>query len=413
MNDSQTEFIRNLKNALAEYHPDWRVNPPGVSAKTLENWQAGKSVRASAFYAFLNASRIPEERQERLRQLYLARGAEDTTEQPPSTVPASAAVKLPTTPASESRPVQPMRRTLWIAMALIAGVIVMTGFIASAAQTPTPEPLTNLNWAPQERIINGIPMVRVPAEGQTATIGYAQGRDNELPVHEVSFTDDYWIGKTEVTNEQYGSLPDEACNLNQLTKTDVIVPNEPDYPRSCVTWDEAAAFCEALGMRLPTEVEWEYAARGPEAWLYPWGNTPDPNRAIVRTSVTPEENRPMAPAGSTRQDVSWVGAYDLAGSLREQTSTIYDLTGDFTFTYPYVADDGRESPENLGEPDDPGRTARVVRGGNFDLFIDQARGSYRSNEWHNFRFNYYGFRCAISESDRLTAEADATATPSP
>ena len=401
MNDPQAEFIRVLRNALAEYHPDWRVNPPGVSAKTLENWLAGKSVRASAFYAFLNASRIPADAQAMLRQSFLAREQVASAEEAGEPV----AVGTASAPASSiGRP----RHVLWTAVALITGLLVMTGFIASAAQTPTPVPLTNLNWAPQERIINGIPMVLVPAEGQTATIGYAQGRDNELPVHEVTLGENFWIARTEVTNEQFGSLPEEACNLNQLTKTDLIVPNEPDFPRTCVTWEEAAAFCESVGMRLPTEVEWEYAARGPEAWLYPWGNEADPTRAIVRTSVTPEENREMAPAGTTRQDVSWVGAYDMAGSLREWTSTIYDESPERSFIYPYVADDGRESPVNLGEPDAPGRTARVVRGGNFDVFIDRSRSSYRVNEWFNFRFNYYGFRCAISESALAALEAQAT-----
>ena len=401
MNDPQAEFIRVLRNALAEYHPDWRVNPPGVSAKTLENWLAGKSVRASAFYAFLNASRIPADAQAMLRQSFLAR------EQVASAEEAGEPVAVGTASAPASSSIKP-RRTLWIAVALIAGVIGLTGFMVAAGQTPTPVPLTNLNWAPQERIINGIPMVLVPAEGQTATIGYAQGRDNELPVHEVTLGENFWIARTEVTNEQFGSLPEEACNLNQLTKTDLIVPNEPDFPRTCVTWEEAAAFCDSVGMRLPTEVEWEYAARGPEAWLYPWGNEADPTRAIVRTSVTPEENREMAAAGTTRQDVSWVGAYDMAGSLREWTSTIYDESPERSFIYPYVADDGRESPVNLGEPDAPGRTARVVRGGNFDVFIDRSRSSYRVNEWFNFRFNYYGFRCAISESALAALEAQAT-----
>lgn len=393
---AQNEFVWRLKNALAQHHPDWRLNPPGVSVKTLDNWQAGKSVRASAFYDFLRASKIPADEQAVLRDSFLAR--ELTADEDDAPEPTPLVVE---TPRSVAAPKAARRSRRWVALAVVVGALGLTGFIVVLAQSAMRAPLNNRNWAPEEIEIGGLTLVRVPAAGQTAIIGNAQGRENEAPVHEVAFSEDYWIGKTEVTNGQYGSFPEEACNLNQISGAVLIVPEEPEYPRNCVTWEEALAFCEAAGLRLPTEVEWEYAARGPEAWLYPWGNEPDSARAIVRDGLTPEAPRPMAPAGSMRLDVSWVGAYDMAGSLREHTSTIYDQSADFTFTYPYVADDGRESLVNLGAPDDPGRTARVMRGGNFDLFVEQARATFRINEWFNFRFNHYGFRCAISESERL------------
>lgn len=149
---------------------------------------------------------------------------------------------------------------------------------------------------------------------------------SEQPQHEVTLTKGYWIDKYEVTNaafkafvddggyekqeywseagwtwrsEQTGSLPRSSCG------------NKPNFPRVCVTWYEAEAYAHWRGGRLPTEAEWEFAARGPESPIYPWGDTFDPTLCNVLKS-------PGAMAvGSFPGGASWVGAHDMAGNAME------------------------------------------------------------------------------------------------
>jgi formylglycine-generating enzyme required for sulfatase activity len=257
------------------------------------------------------------------------------------------------------------------------------------------------NWIPVYADFNGITMAKVSPG--CFTMGNLQGRENEKPITHECFENSFWIGKTEVTSSQYGSPPDKNCNTNQVDKINLVNGIEDNYPRNCVTWQEALEFCRSKGLRLPTEREWEYAARGPNSSLYPWGNDPNPAYAILRTDVNdPAKHGQMLPVGSKPQDVSWIGAYDMAGSLREFTSTIYDtvtLDGQLRFSYPYNSEDGRESLENTGTSfDEDNRsqdtTLRVVRGGGFDKTIDRASTTVRTYEFFDFRWNEYGFRCA-------------------
>jgi iron(II)-dependent oxidoreductase len=150
------------------------------------------------------------------------------------------------------------------------------------------------------------------------------------------------------------------------------------HPATESTWYGASAFCRWRGARLPTEAEWEAAARGGRDVRYPWGDAPpDSTRALFakrRGATTPVGTRP---AGATPQ-----GVHDLAGSLAEWTSSLYRA-------YPYRADDGREDPEARGE--------RVTRGG--DYVFDSAperltvhfRGGFSRAPEHGHR--HIGFRC--------------------
>jgi formylglycine-generating enzyme required for sulfatase activity len=92
---------------------------------------------------------------------------------------------------------------------------------------------------------------------------FGRGRDwftAEQPASQVCFDEPFWIDKYEVTNAQYGSTGCEDWS------------SEPDQPRNCVSWFDTRDFCAARDAHLPTEAEWEYAARGPDALVYPWGN---------------------------------------------------------------------------------------------------------------------------------------------
>lgn len=150
---------------------------------------------------------------------------------------------------------------------------------------------------------------------------------SEQPAHEVRLTHDFWIDRHEVTNAAFDEfvaaggysnldLWSEAGRAWLGRKDPAKLPakcpsTKPDQPRACVTWYEAEAYATWRGGRLPTEAEWEYAARGPESRTYPWGKDFDAKRANVVASVA------LKPVGSYPDGVSWVGAHDMAGNAME------------------------------------------------------------------------------------------------
>ncbi|HEC21824.1 MAG TPA: TIR domain-containing protein, partial [Chloroflexi bacterium] len=177
---------------------------------------------------------------------------------------------------------------------------------------------SNDGWTPFIQEFEGVPMALVPAG--CFQMGSANEESNEQPVHEVCFEEPFWIDVYEVTNARYGSAGCEEYS------------SEDDQPRNCVNWFEAVAHCESRGARLPTEAEWEYAARGPDGLLYPWGD-----EFVALNAVYGDDSggRP-AVVGSRPGGVSWVGALDMSGNLWEWVSSIYAF-------YPYDPDDGREA----------------------------------------------------------------------
>lgn len=147
-----------------------------------------------------------------------------------------------------------------------------------------------------------------------------------------------------------------------------------------MTWFEAFAYCRWRGGRLPTEAEWEWAARGPDNRVYPWGNTFDAKRVIYRDN---SGGKTAVVNANTRQDgPSWVGAIDMSGNVWEWVSSQYQ-------PYPYHSEDGRESLRNDKE-------ARVLRGGSWDDVGDSLRAAYRNGLSPSIEYGYFGFRCARS-----------------
>lgn len=265
----------------------------------------------------------------------------------------------------------------------------------------------NRDWHPRYMTHSEYELSFVPSG--CFSMGNTIGDEDEKPMHEQCFSRPFWIGVTEVTNAYYGSPPPEPCNLNQVNPSlGLVNQTSPEYPRNCITWQEANDFCLSKGMRLPTEAEWEYAARGPESWLYPWGNEANSTYAVVRTNFSNNAiPGDMQAVGSKPYDTSWVGAKDMAGSLREFTSTIYNTVtnnGTVKFPYPYNPNDGRESLVNEGTSGDvvnrkETTTLRVVRGGSFDWGIAQSTATTRVDEWYDFLWNDYGFRCALDATN--------------
>jgi formylglycine-generating enzyme required for sulfatase activity len=236
---------------------------------------------------------------------------------------------------------------------------------ACSAATPTslpPTPVTtNGAWTPVSQEFDGVEMVQVPAG--CFMMGNEEGRRNERPVHQICFDAPYWIDRTEVTNAQYG----ETGHF----------PGD-QRPRENLLWSEARDFCAKRGARLPTEAEWEYAARGPDNLLYPWGDELVGDYLVFDQN----NNNETADVGSKPDGVSWVGAYDLSGNVFEWVSTIYK-------PYPYDANDGREDMnDTTGE--------RMFRGGLHNYVDFGAGGTARFWESPDTRDWFIGFRCARS-----------------
>lgn len=269
---------------------------------------------------------------------------------------------------------------------------------------------SNSQWTPLERTINGVPMVLVPAGSFRLGNSLAEYEqllalcldrlsaasctslfDNSVSSVEITISTPFWIDKTEVTNEAfYGSLGD-------------------NLPATNLDWTMAQNHCIQQGGRLPTEPEWEYAARGPDNLLFPWGNAWD-NRSRANycdincasswsdTSYN-DGYTEKSPVGLYSEGASWVGALDMGGNVWEWTSTIFR-------NYPYSAADGRE---NTGTA----TTQRTLRGGGWTWIVAQASTSARATHISSGPYTtFYGFRCVrdYQASDlELYSQASGTA----
>lgn len=212
--------------------------------------------------------------------------------------------------------------------------------------------------------------------------------EDETPIHSL-FMAGYYIAKTPTTNQMYyeyvvdaGAKPPSNWN-NSQPSTRIL-----DHPVVHVSWKEASEYCIWLSgkigknSRLPSEAEWEKAARGQHALLYPWGNEWNSELCNTRESLS---------EGTTSVDRFINGAspytvLDMSGNVSEWTSSLWGEGRYPTYKYPYNPEDGRE---NLDEDD---RIYRVVRGGSFLKSASYARCSARDKSSPLSRKVDLGFR---------------------
>jgi formylglycine-generating enzyme required for sulfatase activity len=189
-------------------------------------------------------------------------------------------------------------------------------------------------------------MVLVPA-GEF-TMGDDSGRMNERPAHKV-IVDAFVIDRYEVSAREFSDFlnkkgnPDDRyfssdrySTIEALPKEILAGPNAgadmpyylpksgfESFPANNVSWEGAYAYCREKGMRLPTEAEWEKAARGPDRRLYPWGNDPDSDRARFNQKWQDKGLEVMSPVDSLPEGASVYGAFNMAGNVWEWTSDWY------------------------------------------------------------------------------------------
>jgi len=208
-------------------------------------------------------------------------------------------------------------------------------------------------------------------------MGATDGDPSERPVHRVRITRGFWLGKCEVTNAQYKRF----CKATGREFPKGSNQGD-DHPVVDASWDDAKAYCAHYGLRLPTEAEWEYAARGTKATTYPWGDEWDSAKCCNGDNRGPG-GRTHA-VGSFPAGASWCGALDLAGSVCEWCADWF--AGDY---YPESPASDPPGPES-GAPG----ALWVVRGGSW-LVNGPAwfRCALRFSV-PEFRYNDIGFRCA-------------------
>lgn len=226
-----------------------------------------------------------------------------------------------------------------------------------------------------------IPMVRVPASD------YVRGNKNGFPderAEQLIHVDDFYIDEYEVTNRQYAQcvqaghcssprLPRSVNFTNYYAQFDFA-----DFPAIWVTWNDASAYCAYRGKRLPTEAEWEKAARGPQDYLYPWGNEEPTSQANFNYVA-----RDVAPVGSFPLDLSGYGAFDMAGNVREWVADWYQW--DY---YPVAPAQNPAGPAT--------GVTRVLRGGSWNDIALYLRSTVRKNFLPDSFDSNLGFRCASS-----------------
>ena len=238
----------------------------------------------------------------------------------------------------------------------------------------------------------------IPITGATFRMGSDRGLPDERPVHPVTVRT-FLIDRVPVTNAAFALFlesldggvrngkgqrlfddDDPDARIHQRDGKWQADAGREHHPVIEASWYGARDYCRWQGKRLPTEAEWELAARGTGLRTYPWGEAPPtPARARFATGYSA-----MLPVGALPDGASPEGVLDLAGNVHQWTSSL-------ALAYPYRADDGREDDDKLAD--------RVTRGGAADTGPETLRATWRgASVSRNPRAGHHniGFRCARS-----------------
>ena len=270
---------------------------------------------------------------------------------------------------------------------------------ARRPDTPVgPEPWLRPGADAGQEIIgpDGGALVWVPA-GEFE-MGSEGGDSDEKPVHHVKMTRGFWLGKCEVTNEQYAKflqelgddrdtekhllidMRDSSCGIEIREGPPAAKQGREKHPVVEVTWYGAKAYCEHYGLALPTEAQWEWAARGDKGFKYPWGNWWDAKKCC-NSENTGDGSPATMEVGSLPAGNSWCGACDMAGNVWEWCADWCDAA--------YYA----SSPEEDPAGPETG-TLRLLRGGSWHNAQDCCGSADRCGDLPGNAGFDLGFRVA-------------------
>jgi eukaryotic-like serine/threonine-protein kinase len=254
-------------------------------------------------------------------------------------------------------------------------------FTRSTTFTPTftltPMLPTGSTWM---RPADGMLMVYVPAGEFSMGSPEGTGSGGEHPQHKVSL-DAFWIDRTDVTNAMYAKCVQAGnCRLPDDTSR-YDYPRYSNHPVVYVNWNQADAYCRWVGARLPTEAEWEKAARGTDGRTYPWGNDA-PGCSLANywgkdTGCVGDTSE----VGSYPSGASPYGALDMAGDVWQWVADWYD--------HGYYSKSPVHNPTGPSSGD-----ARVLKGGSWDYLVYFIRSAYRFFGNPESGDDIIGFRCS-------------------
>jgi len=214
-----------------------------------------------------------------------------------------------------------------------------------------------------------------------------EAKEDEKPQRQV-FLSGYWIGKYPDTFQQYSLFCKETKNPFQVSEN---FPNQESSPIFNINWFEAVEFCKWISqisnekIQLPSEAQWEKAARGKDGRKYPWGETKTINQSLLN-------NKEYYPVGKYKENQSPYGCYDMVGNVWEWVNDWYD-------------DKYYSQKNNTSNPIGPKNgTSKVLKGGSWDYLGKNMRCSYRGKNYPNVNYYLNGFRCmmiAVEEKKSL------------
>jgi formylglycine-generating enzyme required for sulfatase activity len=247
--------------------------------------------------------------------------------------------------------------------------------------TPTPIPTSTPAPAPTEgaEVPTAPPVAEMMAEIPAGefTMGNDAGDDDEKPAHTVTL-EAFEIDMFEVTNADFAKFVEETGYQTEAEKAGeagwrAYAEGKDNHPVVKVTWNDADAYCQWAGKRLPAEAEWEKAAKGEEGFLYPWGNEWDPAKANTKESGF----RGTVAVGSFAEGASPYGVFDMAGNVWEWTADWYQAYPGSTYQSEYF-----------------GEKFKVTRGGGWFQEEKLVTTSNRSATDLSAANDDLGFRCA-------------------